>query len=347
MKNIFENYSNKKISVFAAMLLFAWLNFSFAQNDDLNFFEDRDQDGLADQEEEALGTDPDNPDTDGDGYNDGVEVSGGYDPLVAAPGDRVGEEGEDEQADEVNLTELLLENIEEAKEGEIDVLQEASLTEEGVIDIDEEDEEVSLTDDDMEGFVEETLEESGLSDTEMDILDEDEFTILDPPEDDDAKAILDQEKKQVEEYFVEIGYILTENYDYVSGDQDALTGDLIGLIMDVSLDLDEGEDSTVNEMKEDGEDVFEQLKEVEVPYVLKDVHVTAMSLFQHMLKQDESLLFDRDDPVGLNLLIGQMEGATMEADNLSEQVNQVLNQYDIDTINIEDYQGQIDAASFF
>lgn len=45
---------------------------------------DRDGDGLSDDEEEALGTDPDNPDTDGDGLEDGAEVNDhGTDPLDA------------------------------------------------------------------------------------------------------------------------------------------------------------------------------------------------------------------------------------------------------------------------
>lgn len=42
---------------------------------------DADKDGLSDLREKALGTDPQNPDTDGDGYLDGVEVINGYSPL--------------------------------------------------------------------------------------------------------------------------------------------------------------------------------------------------------------------------------------------------------------------------
>lgn len=42
---------------------------------------DSDQDGLSDEEEIFYGTDKNNPDTDGDGYLDGAEVKGGYNPL--------------------------------------------------------------------------------------------------------------------------------------------------------------------------------------------------------------------------------------------------------------------------
>lgn len=42
---------------------------------------DSDNDGLSDKMEQKLGTDPKNPDTDGDGYLDGQEVAHGYSPL--------------------------------------------------------------------------------------------------------------------------------------------------------------------------------------------------------------------------------------------------------------------------
>ena len=43
---------------------------------------DEDLDGLVAEQEFVNGTDPQNPDTDGDGFMDGIEVQNGYDPLV-------------------------------------------------------------------------------------------------------------------------------------------------------------------------------------------------------------------------------------------------------------------------
>ena len=50
---------------------------------------DSDCDGLTNAEEKLYGTNPNNADTDGDGYSDGVEVKSGYNPLKAAPGDKI------------------------------------------------------------------------------------------------------------------------------------------------------------------------------------------------------------------------------------------------------------------
>ncbi|MCX6766708.1 MAG: thrombospondin type 3 repeat-containing protein [Candidatus Moranbacteria bacterium] len=52
-------------------------------------FLDSDQDGLTDQQEKLIGTDPHNPDTDNDGYFDGEEEKSCYNPMKPAPGDKL------------------------------------------------------------------------------------------------------------------------------------------------------------------------------------------------------------------------------------------------------------------
>ena len=54
-----------------------------------NIIDDHDFDGLADWEEKIHKTDPNNPDTDGDGYLDGEEVASGFDPTKKAPNDKL------------------------------------------------------------------------------------------------------------------------------------------------------------------------------------------------------------------------------------------------------------------
>ncbi len=72
--------------------------------------DDLDNDGLAAWEEEIYRTDPNNPDTDGDGYLDGEEVAAGYDPTKPAPDDRLNNDNDSTQPVRPapgNLTQLL------------------------------------------------------------------------------------------------------------------------------------------------------------------------------------------------------------------------------------------------
>ncbi len=59
------------------------------QIQDKKIIDDLDYDGLSGWEESIQGTDPNNPDTDGDGYLDGEEVAAGYSPTIPSPDDRL------------------------------------------------------------------------------------------------------------------------------------------------------------------------------------------------------------------------------------------------------------------
>ena len=58
---------------------------SNGENDQIDRDADADTDGLPDHIEEILGTDPDESDSDNDGYDDLTEIEGGYDPLGSSP----------------------------------------------------------------------------------------------------------------------------------------------------------------------------------------------------------------------------------------------------------------------
>lgn len=85
----------KQFLLIVACLFFASLNyFTYAKNNDTssqicNKNSDSDCDGLTNAEEKLYGTNSKSADTDKDGYSDSVEIKSGYDPLKAAPGDKI------------------------------------------------------------------------------------------------------------------------------------------------------------------------------------------------------------------------------------------------------------------
>jgi len=77
---------------------------------DQEIIDDLDHDGLTGWEENIHGTDPENSDTDGDGYLDGEEVAAGYDPTKPAPNDKLNIDSTNSQLSRPepgNLTQLL------------------------------------------------------------------------------------------------------------------------------------------------------------------------------------------------------------------------------------------------
>jgi len=68
----------KKVLFYSIFLLVFVPQIGFAVSENL----DSDNDGLTDNQEKIYYTDPHNPDTDGDGFLDGVEVNSNFSPLV-------------------------------------------------------------------------------------------------------------------------------------------------------------------------------------------------------------------------------------------------------------------------
>lgn len=87
------------ILIVAFVLLVGVIGFTLVKTGKISFLgidsksikeqRDSDNDGLSDWDEELYKTDPNNPDTDGDGTLDGEEIKLGRNPLVRAPGDKL------------------------------------------------------------------------------------------------------------------------------------------------------------------------------------------------------------------------------------------------------------------
>lgn len=342
MKN--KTFSNKKVAILLLAFCFVWLQVSSADESETNIFEDADQDGLTDQEEASLGTDPQNADSDGDGYSDGVEVESGYDPLIAAPDDRTAEEEEEETTaieEDINLTEEFFEKLEEEKSAEIETLSTLSddpdAYEEALEVGDTND--LSLTETEVEEILQETIEEAGESVDKIEEIPEEELNILDPvegdeEEEDDDNDYLEEEKNQVEEYFIEVGYIIFQEAPELFENDGDITSVLFSLIGDVDDDIEDGDRSSVAEWKQRGEAISEELREVEVPYVLKDVHGNGLAMLEYSIDQDEDAVFEGDDPIGLLSMIGQAQGLVSELEALGDTVDGLLGDYDLESFDI-------------
>lgn len=82
---IFQNNKNENVNQNQNLVNKINSNFNENLNANINTATlDSDNDGLTDNEEKIYGTDSKNSDTDGDGFNDGLEVATSHDPLRVA-----------------------------------------------------------------------------------------------------------------------------------------------------------------------------------------------------------------------------------------------------------------------
>ncbi|MCA9364812.1 MAG: hypothetical protein KC736_02880 [Candidatus Moranbacteria bacterium] len=281
-----SSFYSRVYLVFFGLLLFSWSVFAFASdNNKGNIFLDSDQDGLSDDEEVLFGTDPKNPDTDGDSYSDGVEVESGYDPKVPAPGDRLNVDVSSSSTsasngDRENLTEQVSLQI-----AELLTSQESDepLSEESLQDI-------------VDGALDASLDYSDLPP-----ISEDDIIVLKR----DYKKLSDEERavrerEDILTYLTTVSYIIASNSPQ---DISSYEG-LLSMRTKVSSKFDDfsslgspGSISYFVELGEQGERVLEQLKQVEVPVEMLDIHIRGMQIAQYAVKLRDSVRPDDNDPL--------------------------------------------------
>jgi hypothetical protein len=333
------NTKDNKLFVFVGLLVAAFVLFHFAGADDnaMSYFQDRDGDGLSDIEEKALGTDWQNEDTDGDGYTDGVELSGGFNPLIPAPGDKFSE-GEGLRTIEVkgvkkerkNLTQEFIEKLKNRKSTALNTFQEASSETGLVTDLAEIQKlkNTSLTKEDIEKLTEETLAES---DTEAEIktLEEEKFKILPKVVAKSDKKKKKAIKKELEEYLAVTGFIMVNSLPFEVDEDSDFNEKLDKFMVSISDDIVTGNKMETKNSKNNLRKAFGELMEMEVPYVVKDTHIRATSLMKYLLEQDESVVFSKEDPIAMGLMIGRLQSVMSEMQDTQNALDDILLKYNV------------------
>lgn len=344
------NTKDNKLVVFVGLLVAAFVLFNFvgADEDAMNYFQDRDGDGLSDIEEKALGTDWQNEDTDGDGYTDGVELSSGFNPLIPAPGDRF-TEGETVRVVEVkgvkkerkNLTQEFIEKLKNKKGIALNTFQEASGETGLVTDLTkiQKLKNASLTKDDIEDLTQETLSGSDV-DEEIEMIEEKKFKIL-------SKVIAKSDrkkkkaiKKELEEYLAVMGFVMVNSLPFKVDENSDFNKKLDKFMMSIGDDIVTGNQMKTKNSKNNLKKAFGELMEIETPYVVKDVHIRALSLMKYLLEQDEAVVFSKDDPIAIGLMIGRLQSIMNEMQNTQMELDEVLLKYDVGVENKKEKGGK-------
>lgn len=324
-----QTKNNLRWSVFLFAFLFLFSSALYVVADessttDVVTFDDSDADGLSDEEEKIYGTDSEVADTDGDGYSDGVEIEGGFDPLKPAPGDRITpEEIVNESAETgaagtgvVNLTEQASEElanlVSEKKEGEEITSEDLNTVLANVMAAGQED--VVLPEVDTTTLKIKKLS-SKLSEEERD----------------------EQNRQDVIEYLTLTSYILISNAPVQIRDTQALKGFTLSAGQQMIVSLLSGNYTYLDTIEERGQKALDEVSGVEVPESMVDTHVKTLKMltFASNLKQSIKATVSPEDPLGQMYMFSKVQGFLMTLDGFMQETQGKLTSIGIENIPLD------------
>jgi len=168
---------------------------------------------------------------------------------------------------------------------------------------------------------------------EVELIPEEELKFLPKPKGSDEE-IKKETKKQIEEYLAAVSFIAATNSPILIQEESELKTKMVSFFNQMALNIQSGDQEELAKLKEIGWEVFEEIKEIEAPYVLKDHHQMGLSLFKYFLEQEEDAVLKQDDPLALALLLGKIQGALSEIDNLETSFRSILDEYEIESFLI-------------
>lgn len=307
------------------VLLFGTLLFTASAESETsskNIFVDADQDNLSLDEEKLYGTDPNKADTDGDGYSDGVEVESSFNPLVAAPGDRVFgglKEAEvskqESEGNQKNLTDEVSNQI-------AGVLSQVS----------EENKEITF--DQINQAVEQAT--GATEEVVLPEIDIKEIKIKKAPSKSlKEKERASQERQDVIEYLTVMSYIMANNSPTSFESEEELGSALSSLSNQAVMTLASGSTDFTQSLGEKGEKILEEAKKVEVPESVLDIHIKALKMGLYAASLKNELRPNGDDPLGQIAVLSRMQALLGVANQYTDEVSEVLEKYEITEIPLE------------
>ncbi len=324
-----KNNLRWSIFVFSFLCLFSSALYVAADETsttDTIVFDDADSDNLSSEEEKIYGTDPSVADTDGDGYSDGVEIEGGFDPLKPAPGDRMIPDevktetsGEAVDAASVNLTEV-------AATGLAGFVSEKMDTDKGS----------EVTSDDLNSVMENIMAVSG----EEVVLPEIDTAAIKVKKI-SAKLSEEERKEQnrqdVIEYLTLTSYILISNAPVQIRDTQALKSFTMDAGSKMVAGLLSGNYDYLDTIEERGKKALDEVSNVEVPESMIDTHVKTIKMltFASNLKQSIKVTTRPDDPLGQMYMFSKAQGFLMSLGGFMQETQGKLSDIGIENIPLD------------
>lgn len=328
-------FKNIKLSllILAVLIVSSFAFFTLAQeksSSDKNIFLDSDQDGLSDSEEKVYGTDPRKSDTDNDGYTDGSEVKGGYDPTKPAPGDKIISGAPIEQAnlaskivtaqtssvintpstDKKNLTKEIAQKISDLSTSTDSSTQE-------------------ITMDEISSMVDDALNQT-ISDTDLPQIDQKEIKIKKQDYKGTDEEIRGKKKEDFTNYIVAVYYIFASNSPKPITSTDQVSSVATAISQEITSAITNNDTQSLESLNQTGQKILDQMKDVEVPKDVLDIHIKALQFAKYAVSLKDSLGGSSDDPLAQIANLSKIQSLIEVLMNFSSDVQNKFDEYGLE-----------------
>lgn len=191
----------------------------------------------------------------------------------------------------------------------------------------------SYSTDEVSQMIQSSLSSTDIS-KDLPAISDSDIKIL--PAVDDKKLTADEkkakEKEQIQTYLSSAAFIFATNAPFPVDTPDNLTSSLQNEQSNLISALTSGDQTKINDYAQRAQAGIDQLKNVEVPYVLKDIHKSILQLAIYTLGFKDKVTIDPSDPTKSLAAFSSLQAVAESSLKLQDELSAILQNYGIDTI---------------
>lgn len=148
-----------------------------------------------------------------------------------------------------------------------------------------------------------------------------------------ADEIKAKEKSQIETYLSQAAFILASNSPFPVSSTSNLSSDLNTEGANLVTALSSGDASKLDTYAQKAQAGIDQMKKIEVPYVLKDIDESMLQLAMYTLTLKDQFSPSTTDPMKSLAAAASLQAVAQKSMDLQDQLTKILSDYGIDAVN--------------
>jgi hypothetical protein len=147
--------------------------------------------------------------------------------------------------------------------------------------------------------------------------------------DEEVKA---KQKTEIEKYLSQTAFVLASNSPFPVEDPTKLESQVASERANLITALTSNDTSKIDAYATRAQTGIDQLKKIEVPYVLKDIHKSTLQLALYALNLKDSFTLNATDPMKSLAAVSSIQAVAQKSIEIQDQFSKILSDYGIDAV---------------